>query len=174
MTPQRTIRSMLVLIPVLSTAMGSPALASSLLSGYGGPGQGNQAILGSALLNGPRGGGGSGTGTTEAADPSIPSTSIGASSGGARVATRGSQASMYLRHRKQAAGTIGQASDGSFGTYPVSERSEAAQSAVADSGTLGLSRADLLYALLALCALAFTAVLTRRLTKITAEEGTSS
>ena len=30
------------------------ALAGSLLSGYGGPGQGNQAILGSALLGGPR------------------------------------------------------------------------------------------------------------------------
>jgi hypothetical protein len=38
----------------------APALASSLLSGYGGPGQGNQAVLGSALLNGPKGRGGSG------------------------------------------------------------------------------------------------------------------
>src|SRR3977135_3916585 len=37
---------MLCLIPAV-------AAASSLLSGYGGPGQGNQAIPGSALLNGP-------------------------------------------------------------------------------------------------------------------------
>ena len=42
----------------LAVAAPAPALASSLLSGYGGPGQGNQAILGSALVNGPRGGAG--------------------------------------------------------------------------------------------------------------------
>ena len=37
---------------------------SSLLSGYGGPGQGSQAILGSALLNGPGSGGGNGGSAT--------------------------------------------------------------------------------------------------------------
>ena len=38
------------------------AVANPLLSGYGGPGQGSQAILGSALGNGPPGGGGGGGG----------------------------------------------------------------------------------------------------------------
>jgi len=38
----------------------SPATAGAnpILSGYGGPGQGSQAILGAALVNGPGGGGG--------------------------------------------------------------------------------------------------------------------
>src|ERR1019366_9479043 len=50
---------------VLALTLTAPAVAgaNSLLSGYGGPGEGNQAILGSALLGGPgSGGGGSSSG----------------------------------------------------------------------------------------------------------------
>ncbi len=73
-----------------TVALPAPALASSLLSGYGGPGQGNQAVLGSALLNGPKGRGGSGSsggsgsassstsGQTAASSESSTSTSQGA------------------------------------------------------------------------------------------------
>ncbi len=55
----------MICIGACAAAIGSvpaaPAFANSLLSGYGGPGQCNQAILGSALINGPGGnGGGSG------------------------------------------------------------------------------------------------------------------
>jgi hypothetical protein len=167
MTRHRMIVSILVLVPVLLTATRSSASAGPLLSGYGGPGQGNQSILGSALLNGSGGGGGSGRGSGPAASSSTSPTSSGVPAGGARTALPRSHAHVRPGEDKQAAGTIGQASDGSFGAYPVSERSGAAQSAVADSGTLGLSGADLLYVLLALCVLAFTAVLTRRLTRIT-------
>src|SRR5438309_8805588 len=39
-------------------AVPATAHAGPLLSGYGGPGQGNQAILGSALVGGSSGGGG--------------------------------------------------------------------------------------------------------------------
>jgi hypothetical protein len=169
MTSHRTTLLILASLVVISTAMSSSASAGPLLSGYGGPGQGNQSILGSALLNGSGGGGGgSGRGSSPAASSSISPTSSGVPAGGARTASPRSHAHLRPGEGKQAAGTIGQASDGSFGTYPVSERSGAAQSAIADSGTLGLSGADLLYALLALCVLAFTAVLTRRLTRITA------
>ena len=47
---------------VLAAASWLPAVAHAnpLLSGYGGPGQGNQAILGATLLNGSGGGGSSG------------------------------------------------------------------------------------------------------------------
>jgi hypothetical protein len=76
MTRHRMIVSILVLVPVLLTATRSSALASPLLSGYGGPGQGSQAILGSALLNGPRGGGGSGAGPEGASGSSTSSSSI--------------------------------------------------------------------------------------------------
>jgi hypothetical protein len=166
--------SILVLVPVLLTVTISSALASSLLSGYGGPGQGSQAILGSALLNGPRGGGGSGTGTVGApgssVSSSIASTSVGAPAGGARVASPRSQARVHSGYRKQAAGAAGQASGGPSNPYLVAERSGTGQRADAASETLGLSGADLLYVLLALCVLALTAVLTKRLTR----ESTSS
>jgi len=46
---------------VAAACMPIAAQANPLLSGYGGPGQGNQAILGAALLKGGGGGGGSGT-----------------------------------------------------------------------------------------------------------------
>src|ERR1035441_10145913 len=155
MTSHRATLLTLASLAVISTAMPSSASASPLLGGYGGPGEGNQAILGSALLNGPRGGGGTGAGPAgapgSAASLSVGSTSSGVPAGG-----------------KQAPGTVGHTSSGSSSPYPVSERGRAAQLAVANYGTLGLSGADLMYVLLALCALAFTAVLTRRLTRITA------
>ena len=45
---------------VAATCMPIAAQANPLLSGYGGPGQGNQAILGATLLSGSGGGGSSG------------------------------------------------------------------------------------------------------------------
>ena len=52
MTSHRTTLLKLVLLAIISAVMPSSASAASpLLGGYGGPGQGNQAILGSALLN---------------------------------------------------------------------------------------------------------------------------
>jgi hypothetical protein len=58
MTRVQIIASTTALLAVVSIAAPGVARAGSLLSGYGGPGQGNQEILGSALLNGPSGGGG--------------------------------------------------------------------------------------------------------------------
>jgi hypothetical protein len=81
----------------LAAAMPAAAVASSLLSGYGGPGQGNQAILGAALVNGPRGGGGSGSssgsttsGTSGAAAPTGSSTSGSGAAGDGRKGLAGS------------------------------------------------------------------------------------
>ncbi len=52
---------------------------SSLLSGYGGPGEGNQALLGSALVNGHRGGGSSGGGSAGQGSSSGEASATGAS-----------------------------------------------------------------------------------------------
>ena len=49
-----TIGIALAALALAAVARRPPARAGSLLSGYGGPGQGNQAILGSALVNGRR------------------------------------------------------------------------------------------------------------------------
>ena len=60
MRSRRIITSAIACIAALSAAAAMPvaAPAGSLLSGYGGPGQGSQVILGSSLVNGPPKGGG--------------------------------------------------------------------------------------------------------------------
>ncbi len=66
--------ALLVLAPTTAFA-GSP-----LLSGYGGPGAGEQAILGSTLIGGSRGGGASGSGGSGGSGGVSLSGSAGASS----------------------------------------------------------------------------------------------
>lgn len=58
MTSHRTISLKPAILVVVLTILAAPssALANSLLGGYGGPGEGNQAILGSALVGGAGGG----------------------------------------------------------------------------------------------------------------------
>lgn len=170
--------AVMALAPTLATA-------SSLLSGYGGPGQGNQAILGSALLNGPSGGGGSGGGSSgggaEGAGRSSTSTATSATggetaaTGSAKGAPAGSGAAPTGNSGtgsgtgSGAAGARGASGAGSaprktvaaVTLYPASERLPASQ----QTGTLGLSTADLLYIILAAGTLAFVGVFTSRLTR---------
>jgi hypothetical protein len=165
MKTHSTITSILALLATLSAAAPAAAPASPLLSGYGGPGQGNQAILGSALLNGSGGGGGSaGTGalpmtigrangTPNRATAPGQTTAGGPSKQATGAAPRGTD--------RERAGRGGEVSGVASSAYPVSEQRGAAQ----PSGTLGLSGEDLLYILLALATLAFAGVLTRRLTR---------
>ncbi|HEY1834670.1 MAG TPA: hypothetical protein VGG08_09555, partial [Solirubrobacteraceae bacterium] len=65
-----------VLTLALAALAPSAASANPLLSGYGGPGQGDQAIIGAALVNGPGqggsgGGGGGGGGEAPAGSVSL-------------------------------------------------------------------------------------------------------
>jgi len=138
----------------LSAVAPDAAPAGSLLSGYGGPGQGNQAILGSALLNGP-GGGSAGTSGLS---------STGLSNAGAQAPQGGATSP------RSAAGARATTSGGPnkrTSAYPASERGGSAL----PSETLGLSGEDLLYILFALGALAFTGVLTRGLTRTMTQTG---
>jgi len=147
------------------------ACANPLLSGYGGPGQGSQAILGSQLLNEPggssteagvggRGGGGGATsargrGTSAGArEGSAP----GASNGGTRAG--GTRPSTGAKAAHAGAGTASSHSAG--GSSPV-QRS--ASRRAAGGGLAGLTTAELMYTLLAFAALAFTGVLTARLAR---------
>jgi hypothetical protein len=169
---------------IAALALPGSAPANSLLSGYGGPGQGNQAILGSALLNGPKGGGGgsgesggsgsstiasstasgagtaSGTGTGSSSPGSTPA---GASAGGSSSSSHGGagHASGNGRHSASTA----PARPVSF--YPAVERIPAG----AHDGTLGLSGADFLYVVLAVGVLLSLGVLTRRMGRATRQEG---
>ena len=168
MRSRRIITPTIALV-ALSAAMPVAASGSSLLSGYGGPGQGNQAILGSSLVNGggPKSGGGGGAPAGGGG-----STATGASStvnAQTRV-VRGGKVSLARPHGSR---THGQGKQGSVRkpaptgsgaqVYPASARGAAA----GGSETLGLSSEDLLYVLLALCGLVLTGMVTRRMARTT-------
>jgi hypothetical protein len=178
MTSHRTIFLTLTLLAALVAVAPSSAFAGPLLSGYGGPGEGNQAILGSTLIGGAGGGSGSSGGS---------SGSDGSSSGGvAGAVTRSGQSNGALsgshghgsktdgtgtRTSGRGGGTRGAgrvASAGAAHTYQASPGGSSSTSQAAPGGldALGLSGADLLYVLLAFGALGVTGVLTRRLTRM--------
>jgi hypothetical protein len=182
MRSQRAITFLGVLLAAFVVAMPASALASSLLSGYGGPGQGNQAILGSAVIGGGsngRGGGSSGGGGGSST-PSGESSSAGslASSSSSSQSSSSSDSSSASTHHgptrstAHPSGHSGHASPSNSGgnsaavqgapltqaLYPAAERIPAG----AGSSALGLSGSDLLYILLAFIVLAFIGAVTVR------------
>jgi len=170
------------LLAALVAVMPSCASANSLLSGYGGPGAGNQAILGSTLIGG---GGSAGGGGSSGSSESTGST--GASSGSAAVAgaartggagsagasERGVEAGARGKGAggQSASGTTGsrrghgKASGGAAHAYPVTPLDDVSKPASIGSGALGFSAADLGYLLVALAVLGVTGVVTRRLAR---------
>jgi hypothetical protein len=152
------------IIPIAALGLALAALtpasapAGSLLSGYGGPGQGTQAILGSTLLNGPSnggGGGGAGSGSSGAA----PGGGLAASSG------RGAGGSSPRTHRHTGSGHGKSSGTAVGGGYRSPPSLTVTRASTAGSGVLGLSNSVFLLALLALAALFFTGLLTRGLAK---------
>jgi hypothetical protein len=141
------------------------APASTLLSGYGGPGQGNQAILGAALLNGQSGGGGgggsTGGGSSSSSTTNLAAPTTTASTQGSPTSPRHARSGAAGKHDLRAKGSSGapngrQAESGAVGSYNVSAGGGSAQP------LLGLTGDVLLYIALALGVLVFTGVLTRR------------
>ena len=148
---------------IFAMACPTGAVASPLLSGYGGPGQGSQAILGSTLLNGGGGSSGSGAASLSSTTPATQATAgaTGSRGSGAHRADGSPTAQGSAGHAGRA-GTSGT----SGGLYPAVEPS-------ASTGTLGLSAQNLLLIVLALAGVALTAVLTIRLTARTSAAGTA-
>jgi hypothetical protein len=163
MKNHRTTAPIIALLATLAAAAPAAASASPLLSGYGGPGVGNQAILGSALLNGGGSTGGGSGPTGQGSGPASVSTVAANDTAGERVARRAPRGAAPKGGGAKVSGVASS-------TYPASERGGAAP----ESGTLGLSGQDILFILLALLALAFTGVFTRRLIGDAQREGTSS
>jgi hypothetical protein len=175
MTRHRKITPAVGLCLALAVVIPGAAQASPILSGYGGPGQGNQAILGSALLNSPSGGGGGGSAgggsgasgaTGEIALPAT-TTSVGAArtshgSASKQSPARGQSSPVGSSPQRAAQARVDAAS-----AYLAAERGHPA----GQSGALGLGGQDVLYIILALAALAMVAVFTRRLAQ-TAAAGT--
>jgi hypothetical protein len=178
-----TITATLLALAGLGMTPTFASAAGPLLSGYGGPGQGNQAILGSAVVNGGSGGGSKGSGSGSRGSSSSGSSSLSAtganSSAGTGTGTATSSAGTAAstaakgaasaaasqssgKHAKQTlAGTskTGVATSGSPSSLTAS------RGGVGGSETLGLSGADLLYILLAFGALVFTGFMTRSLAR---------
>ncbi len=186
MTSHRTIFLTLTLLAALTAAAPSCAFANSLLSGYGGPGEGSQAIIGSALVGGAGAGGGGGGGSSGGSSGPSGSSSgdlagAGSRRGAGTVAPqtgavtaapggshgRGSEGrGADGRAADRGAGSRGrggEASSGAARAYPVLSRDQASRSASGGPAGSGVSGEDLGYVLLALGALAVTGVVTRRL-----------
>jgi hypothetical protein len=170
MKRHRTITPLVGLCLALCLATPVVAQANPILSGYGGPGQGNQAILGSALLNGPAGGGGgsgggasAGSGISGENGSATTATSAG-SAGGHRGASKQSSAHGQSGTQASSPQRIAQPRLDPASAYLAAERGHA----VGQSGAFGLGGQDLLYIILVLGALTLAAVFTRRLTQTTA------
>ncbi len=187
MTRHRTIFSTLLLAAFMAGP--ASAQAGSLLSGYGGPGGGAQAIVGSALVNG-AGSGTGGSGGAGGGGGSSPSAGGGAAStgtpsggqaggavlgqaGGAAGTRSGAQtgsggarhASGIQQRRATHDGANVGTSGGASSTYPSSgsPRIVAGAAAADDMGVLSFTGSDLLLLALVLGVLAAIAALTRRL-----------
>ena len=151
-------RSIIAIAALLATAGASTTAtaAGPLLSGYGGPGQGNQAILGSTLLNVPRGGSSGGPPAPTGGAPAV-SSEPGGSSTAAPAPSRGSS----TRRAAQPTGrqTKTAAAD------PNAIYAELERRASEPSGMLGLTGEDLVYVLIGLAVLALGALFTRRIVR---------
>jgi hypothetical protein len=184
MTSHRTISLTTALLAALMAVAPSCASANSLLSGYGGPGAGNQAILGSALIGGggAAGGGGSsgssGSGSRGSTGSSAGSTAGAGAAGAGEAGSTGSSG----QGSEAGAGEGGSAGKGSSGAaglrrghgnasgggahaYPVTPLDDVSKQTSAGSGALGFSAADFGYLLLVLAVLGATGVVTRRLAR---------
>ncbi len=181
----------LVAFGLVPAAASPVALAGSpLLSGYGGPGTGEQAVIGSTLIGGGGGSGSSGSAgsggsssanstTAGGAGSTVPGTTsavTGGSSaggGGSRASSKGSGAGEGASGAKHAGGSHTGGSAAIRGTtggrgiqvhafvYPTALRS-----ASVDSPALGISGSDLLLLLAAIATLALVAAATLRLSRL--------
>jgi cobalamin biosynthesis Mg chelatase CobN len=135
--------------------------AGSLLSGYGGPGEGNQAILGSALLNGPSGGGGGSGGSGRTAGTSAPSSAARQPVAGSLQSGISSRSARSRRQPERAASRAPRSGASAEQATDLTASRERA----GDASAPVLTGADLAYVILALGALVLTGWMTRQMTQ---------
>ncbi|HEV7751680.1 MAG TPA: hypothetical protein VGO71_09055 [Baekduia sp.] len=174
---------------LLSTlALPTAALAAGddpLLSGYGGPGSGDQAVLGGGTIGGGGKGGGSGSsgggagGSLRAATPSVPATpapatpasptTSSASSGGSSSAKHTKSARHHRAHPSTPAAATHTSSTATSGAGTSTNLPQRATTSIrvdrSSAGTFPLSTGDLLLALVVALAIAALAVATSRLSR---------
>jgi hypothetical protein len=175
---RRVVIGTIVLVFALAVAPGV-ALASSLLSGYGAPGEGSEAIVGSALANGPSGGAGTGApgrGSAGAAGADSSVLAGGEGSGrGSSAARRGGRTGLSSSGSNGAGapGTPKGRPNGAAARRAGSPETVAAVQAAdrggVESEDLGMTTTDLICALLVLAALAAVWALTVRVARAGAD-----
>lgn len=136
----------------------SASASSTLLSGYGGPGEGNQAILGSTLIGGggKDAGGGGGSSSSTSSSSSSPSSIALVQTGTGSSQPRGRKGGGSGHATPSRAGHASK-------TAPPAYTPATASSQQAGGGrTLGLTGDDVVYIVLAFGALVLTALLTTR------------
>ena len=153
----------LLALALLGAVAPAASASSTLLSGYGGPGQGNQAVLGSTLIGGRGGGGGGNAGAASGGEAASPqSVSIEASPApatGSRPTRAGGNGSGTTAHQGKAPRSAGAVSPGAVRALPALTATSSSAPA------LGLSGSDVAYVVLALVVLALTALVTVLLTR---------
>jgi hypothetical protein len=154
----------LMALVALFAATPVAAHAGPLLSGYGGPGQGNQAILGSTLFGGGSGGGPNGQGATA-------TNATGLASGASATAPSGSSGTGHSTRGAHSAG----GARAHYGAAPAGAVKPVSYPAVeptaGTSGAFSPSGADISYIFLAAAALAITGALTRRMVRTRPAKG---
>jgi hypothetical protein len=188
------IASVLALAGFLCMSASPPASAGPLLSGYGGPGGGEQAIIGSALLGGPHGG--SGAGGSSGSRRSEGSKGSRAASRGGSGGNRGGSGGNSGGTASNDSGRGQEGASGSTGATAVSSGRAAGNDssashirvnagprprmastaayiyprslrlASADSSALAISGGDLLALIAMIAFLSLVGVLTRRLVRL--------
>jgi hypothetical protein len=176
------IATALALAGFLSVSAPMAVNANPLLSGYGGPGAGEQTIVGSAHLGGSSGGGGAGahggaaTGGSSGSSGRTPSSSGGALSGGggSTFATGGSTSTgTQSSHARSGGKPTARSGAGSGGILHAGRASRSAfvypsslRSVSASSSALGMSGGSLVLLIGAVAALALVGTLTIRLARL--------
>ena len=155
----------------LAVALAAPAFACAnpLLSGYGAPGAGSQALLGSALIGGgPRAGGGSGGSSGDSSAQSIEQPAPAAA---AQSAPAGRQATKAPGHRSSHHAARRTASGSSSGASGEPSQIPLVPKSSVHTAAAGLSGGDLALIFAALAMILLTGSLMARLTRGEKREG---
>ena len=162
-TRRRRIRRVGLAVVAIGVCWPLPAHASPLLSGYGGPGQGSQAILGSTLLGGSSGGSSGSASGGEGSGGASSSLAVSGQSAprGARAARRSSPSAPAPARTVRPEQRLAEAGAAAARSYQELEHGARAPG----GDPLGLAGADFAYVGAALAALLLSAALMRQIAR---------
>ena len=162
MKTARKIHRGVTIAAVVSLTLPALARANPLLSGYGAPGQGSQALLGSTLT-GPRGGGGGSGGAPAQSIEQAPQAPTGKSGAAGQSTPEGRGARTSRRGSSRTGAGKGGSARASGPAAPPKVSLRAKRSVHADAA--GLSGGDLALIVLAIGVIFATGLLTTRIAR---------